>query len=173
MKCSIGYSETKAMITYEDLQQEAKNAADKNFEYIKSLRQYFQLFFEKYLNSLEISSSSKFQDSNGNEEQIVTIGNVEDGRFVKRHLGEFKVNDNFELPIFVKTIIKVDSMQSTWAVVSVVIKESGGKVTFLIGNGEDATVCCIPSGHTLEVYGEAVDLLKEIIIKMVKRTAPQ
>lgn len=172
MKCSIGYSETKVMITYEDLQREANEAADKKFEYIESLRGYVRGFFEKYLNSLAISGSPSFQDWNGNEEQIVAIGDLENGRFIQKHLSEFKVNDNFELEVFVKTTIKTNSMQSIWVAVPMVIKDIDGKVTFEIGSGDDAATCHIPSGHTLDVYNEPADLMKAIIVKMIKRTAP-
>lgn len=173
MKCSIGYSETKVMITYEDLQQEAKNAADRNFEYIEVLRKHVRHFIDLYWQSLNVPGAPTFQDWNGNEERIITLGNVENGKFVKKYLHEFQVNDKFELPVIVKTIIKTDAIQSPWVTVPLVVKEEGGKVQFVIGGSDDATTCNIPAGDDIQVYSEAAELMKSIIVKMIKRTAPQ
>lgn len=173
MKCSIGYSETKVMITYEDLQREAKDSAEKKFEYVERLRRYMGYFLEKYMQSLGISGNPTFVNWNGDEESIVTLGDVENGRFVRKGLHEFKVNDEFELLTIVKTVIKTDAMQSPWITVPVGIREKDGVVRLEVGDGDDSARCLIPAGNTLDVYSEAADLMKAIIIKMIRRTAPQ
>lgn len=148
-------------------------ASDKKFEYVERLRRYAGHFLEKYMQSLGISGNPTFVNWNGEEESIVTIGDVEKGRFVLKGLHEFKVNDRFELSMIVKTVIKTDAMQSPWITIPVDIREDGGIVVFEIGDGDDEARCLIPAGNTLDVYSEAADLMKAIIIKMIRRTAPQ
>lgn len=168
----IGYSESRLMITYEELQIEAKEAANKRFEYLELLRRHANGFIEHYIQSLGVAGNPTFSGWDGKTEKIVSVGDVDNGKFVEKYLHEFGLKENFEIKFLLKTTINTSSPQNQWVIVPVVISSIKGKTLFVIGSGDTAKSCNIPEGNTLAIYKEAAEALKVLLIDIIKSTAP-
>ncbi|KLU14265.1 MULTISPECIES: hypothetical protein [Xenorhabdus] len=172
MSVLLGYSETKTMITYEDLQKTAEEANEKRFTHAEMLRQSIRNFIEHYRHSLAIADPM-FRGHNGQQEKIVTLGINDNGVFREKYLHELKLSDDFSLSFHIRTIITTKDPQSTWVTSPITVSRQSEVVTFAFTDDTETISCRIPQGNLLSVYDEAVDTLKLLILNLIKQMAPE
>ncbi|WP_147299034.1 hypothetical protein [Xenorhabdus cabanillasii] len=150
-------------ITYEDIKKQRTNLESKYRLRKAELQKYGHKLVHEYRDSLSLPNMV-WRDSKGDEYSYISIGIVDEkGKFHKKPLESFTLNENYELKFKIATT--VDDTPLTGGdlhAVSISMWVEDGNIHVDVGNGQKE--CIISSPAEDNAFIEACSAIKQLLM---------